>query len=147
MDGHELIVAERERQVAVEGWTSAHDDTHAGGELMLAAACYEMPPTERVMGLTPPPGRWPWEPEWWKPTPDNRERELVKAGALYLAENERLRRSYRIEQRKYGGLDRERAVMLRNRLAESSDGIRRCAAEIDRLRLAAAPASAGADPK
>ena len=30
--------------------------------------------------------------EWWKPTPKNRVRELVKAGALIAAEIDRLQR-------------------------------------------------------
>lgn len=34
---------------------------------------------------------WPWDESWWKPT--NRRRDLVKAGALILAEIERLDRA------------------------------------------------------
>jgi hypothetical protein len=28
---------------------------------------------------------WPWDPKWWKPTPEDRIRELEKAGALIAA--------------------------------------------------------------
>ena len=35
---------------------------------------------------------WPWKEAWWKPTPEDRIRELVKAGALIVAEIDRLRR-------------------------------------------------------
>jgi hypothetical protein len=35
---------------------------------------------------------WPWDKGWWKPTPDNRIRELEKAGALIAAEIDRLQR-------------------------------------------------------
>jgi hypothetical protein len=42
---------------------------------------------------------WPWDREWWKPTPNNRIRELAKAGALIAAEIDRLQR---LEERKAG---------------------------------------------
>ena len=35
---------------------------------------------------------WPWEIKSFNPTPTNRRKELVKAGALILAEIERLDR-------------------------------------------------------
>lgn len=35
---------------------------------------------------------WPWDKSWWKPTPDDRIRELIKAGALIAAEIDRLQR-------------------------------------------------------
>jgi hypothetical protein len=38
------------------------------------------------------PEEWPWFQERWKPTPDNRIRELVKAGALIAAEIDRMLR-------------------------------------------------------
>lgn len=41
------------------------------------------------------PSGWPWERRDWKPTPDDRVRELVKAGALYVAEAERIRAEVR----------------------------------------------------
>ncbi|MCZ8104029.1 MAG: hypothetical protein O9972_39810 [Burkholderiales bacterium] len=93
------VLAERRRQVAVEGWVPAHDDTHAGGEMARAAAIYAMPPDYREMDAghiggmhfkEPRPRFWPWSLAWWKPT--TRRRDLVKAGALVLAEIERLDR-------------------------------------------------------
>ena len=33
---------------------------------------------------------WPWEANWWKPTPEDRIKELAKAGALIAAEIDRL---------------------------------------------------------
>ena len=33
-----------------------------------------------------------WEQKWWKPTPNDRVRELTKAGALIAAEIDRLTR-------------------------------------------------------
>lgn len=98
-DGATLIAWERRRQISDEGWTPAHDDGHAYGEMALAAACYALPDVHRAeMGINEPefggdgsPRLWPWG-GYWKPTPDDRVRELVKAGALIAAEIDRLKR-------------------------------------------------------
>ncbi|PRD42070.1 hypothetical protein C5748_18100 [Phyllobacterium phragmitis] len=74
------ISAERRRQIDVEGWTPEHDDAYVHRDLAKAAACYA---TGHV-------DRWPWPLKWWKPS--NYRRSLVKAGALILAEIERLDR-------------------------------------------------------
>lgn len=104
------VLAERSRQKTAEGWTTEHDDEHNAGELANAAACYAMtdPPffyekpanwvSEVIERL------WPWwnvydnddrihsrTRAWWKPS--DRRRDLVKAGALILAEIERLDRA------------------------------------------------------
>lgn len=94
MEGLELIAAERKRQVEKEGWTAEHDDKHVGEELALAAAAYAIPEKDRdyEIGdhLNDRPYPWPTEWwTWWKPCPDNRIRELVKAGALIAAEIDR----------------------------------------------------------
>jgi hypothetical protein len=34
------VLAGRQRQLDVEGWTSEHDDQYTEGELAMAAACY-----------------------------------------------------------------------------------------------------------
>lgn len=95
------VLAERRRQIEAEGWTAEHDDTHSEGQLALAAGCYAT-----VAGLhnaarltfvgrdrdgeqTPWPN-WPWSSAWWKPK--SRRSDLVRAGALILAEIERLDR-------------------------------------------------------
>lgn len=83
--GAALITAERRRQITAEGWMPEHDAEHADDELARAAACYAMPDRYRELRL------WPWRPGWWKPSPDDRVRELVKAGALIAAEIDRLR--------------------------------------------------------
>lgn len=88
--GVELIAAERQRQIEKEGWTASHDDDHDDGELALAAACYANP----TRGVSFPPNFWPWAEEWWKPSPGDRVRELVKAGALLAAEIDRLQRGH-----------------------------------------------------
>lgn len=108
------IAAERRRQIEVEGWTPERDDRHDDYSLGLAAASYAggvdcgskvVSYTDDVSGGrgdTPiwgtrnkrVPVPWPasWHPRWWKPTGDRR-RDLVKAGALIVAEIERLDRS------------------------------------------------------
>jgi hypothetical protein len=81
------VLSERQRQIEVEGWTPEGDAAYRDGELADAAACYARP--RYRMGETCPP-EWPWAGKWWKPT--DRRRNLVKAGALILAEIERLDR-------------------------------------------------------
>jgi hypothetical protein len=88
-DAARAVLAERERQVAEEGWTARHDDIHRASEMALAAACYATSGGGYAKGLTPP--MWPWSLKWWKPSYGRRD--LVKAGALILAEIERLDRA------------------------------------------------------
>nr|UVN06462.1 MAG: hypothetical protein [Bacteriophage sp.] len=83
------VTAERQRQITVEGWTPEHDDEYEHGELADAAGCYALH-SEIFDCVGEPPRPWPWPDEWWKPT--NRRRDLVKAGALILAEIERIDR-------------------------------------------------------
>lgn len=84
------VLAERKRQVTAEGWTPGHDDEYEHGELADAAGCYALS-SELFDCAGEPPRPWPWPDEWRKPT--NRRRDLVKAGALILAEIERLDRA------------------------------------------------------
>lgn len=95
------VVAERNRQVKEEGFTTAHDDRYVNNDLVLAANNYLGGIIFRRKGLDPNVQRdyggvftgwwkWPWSPSWWKPTADRRD--LVKAAALILAEIERLDR-------------------------------------------------------
>jgi len=85
-----MISEERNRQVEQEKWSNDHDDSHDDESLACAAACYAMP--ERFRN-TRKRGLWRWASRWWKPTPDNRIRELVKAGALIAAEIDRIHRT------------------------------------------------------
>jgi hypothetical protein len=82
------VLAERARQVSAEGWTPEHDDEHSRGEMAAAAACYCVGDADPRADV---PTLWPWAPEWWKPGTERRM--LVKAGALILAELERLDRA------------------------------------------------------
>lgn len=97
------IAAERERQLAVEKYDTDHDDQHQDGSLWQAAYFYATtavkPPIWPLMYFK----RWPWGPEFFKPwkkdaagdytTEVDKERCLVKAGALILAEQARLQRA------------------------------------------------------
>lgn len=83
------VLDERERQKSIEGWTEAHDDCYTDNSLGQAAACYAM--------FTPQQNFWPmsWSISWFKPK--DRRRNLVRAGALIIAEIERLDRRQRLD--------------------------------------------------
>jgi len=82
------IAAERNRQISSEGWTAKHDDQWTDDQLTCAAVCYLQYSPE--LCSPEPPSLWPWSPVWWKPK--DRRRDLVRAGALIVAEIERLDR-------------------------------------------------------
>ncbi|TPK15215.1 hypothetical protein FJ872_19675 [Mesorhizobium sp. B2-5-9] len=98
------VLTERRRQVDTEGWTADHDDLHSNGEMARAAGIYAL-----IAGSNPTNYRnatggynlgdvlgglmehyWPWDKSWFRPS--TRRRDLVKAGALILAEIERIDR-------------------------------------------------------
>ncbi|MDH8414059.1 ead/Ea22-like family protein [Klebsiella pneumoniae] len=94
------VLAERQRQVTAEGWSFRHDDQYKNTELAFAASCYAFHAAAASWDLEddgipydshPIPKQWPWDPSWWKPT--DARRDLVKAGALILAEIERIDRA------------------------------------------------------
>jgi hypothetical protein len=60
------------------------DDQWRKGELAAAAVCYAYPALVKAAFL------WSFNHTYWKPTPDNRIRELEKAGVLIAAEIDRL---------------------------------------------------------
>lgn len=86
-DGLHIIAAERNRQLSEEHRSLDEDLLHVHCELARAASCYAMPTGYRDGN---PPSQWPWHPFWWKPSPENRIRDLAKAGALIAAEIDRL---------------------------------------------------------
>lgn len=96
--GIELIAAERQRQIEKEGWSAEHDATHVKGELAKAAGCYCLAECLREDHSSARAGMpivryWPFSPDWWKPSANNRIKELQKAGALIAAEIDRLQNS------------------------------------------------------
>ena len=91
------ILAERHRQITIEGWSPEHDDEHGAQILLQAAQAYRLHGREMNVrsgdetyvfdGLT----GWPWDAKWWKPK--SRRRNLEKAGALALAARDCKRRA------------------------------------------------------
>jgi len=91
------VLAERRRQIEAEGWTPEHDDEHVNDEIAAMAALYAMPEGARdwdasstgygdtLQQAMVPSG-------WYMPTFRDRRNQLIKAGALILAEIERLDR-------------------------------------------------------
>jgi hypothetical protein len=86
------ILAERIRQISVEGWSDNNDDQYNNDELIIAAMSYLRPAKYRAAFDTNNKQHWPWDSDWWKPSPENRIRELEKSGALIAAEIDRLKR-------------------------------------------------------
>lgn len=100
------IAAERRRQIEVEGWTPEHDDEHDDMSLAQAALAYtavaladrcERAVMDEFGDFGSIPFKfldlWPksWAAMWFKPK--SRRRDLIRAGALILAEIERLDRA------------------------------------------------------
>lgn len=89
--GVHMIAAERQRQIEKEGYKPSDDDRYISNELEQAADYYRATESDRQGEFAGAP-EWPWSFKYFKPTPDDRVRELVKAGALYMAEQDRLGR-------------------------------------------------------
>lgn len=92
------VIVERRRQILKKGWTAEHDDGHACGEIAALAAYYAMPAGARDWPATDTGygatfGQAILPDGWSAKIGDDRRRELVKAGALILAEIERLDRA------------------------------------------------------
>lgn len=88
------VIAERQRQIEIEGFDAACDAVNTKRELARAAACYAakaaFPNIGEASFIDIFMRVWPWDERWWKPA--GHRRNLVKAGALILAEIERLDR-------------------------------------------------------
>ena len=111
--------AERKRQIECEDWSFEHDDEHTDQSLAMAGACYALPrqasfvvyhqdaEDEGERGRFHTFDPWPWFneyhrysdmppamiPAWDKRDEHDRRRCLVIAGALILAEIERIDRA------------------------------------------------------
>jgi hypothetical protein len=89
----EMIAAERVRQQTKEGYSPEHDAEHGAGELARFAAAYALsshgsyPDAYKVMARL---GDWEFKPEGG--TKEGQVKDLVRAGALILAELERVMR-------------------------------------------------------
>lgn len=80
------VQAERRRQITAEGWTPEHDDLYCAAELPRAAAAYILNGANDEA-----PAIWPFSAKWWKPR--DARANYMRAGALILAEIERLDRA------------------------------------------------------
>lgn len=101
--GIELIAEERGRQLMPkssggEGWTHEHDAKHKEGELAAAAGVYALLAASHEFHFKDDEGNeiglatyWPLEWEGWF-KPKDKLRNLVRAGALIVAEIDRLQR-------------------------------------------------------
>jgi hypothetical protein len=92
------VLAERQRQVDREGYSHKNDNVHILGELGAYAAFYAMPPAARDWPAAETGYGATWGEaivprDWAAPKPGDRRGELIKAGALILAEIERLDRA------------------------------------------------------
>lgn len=86
------VIAERRRQVEVEGWTADHDDGHDAFQMASAAMTYVHAaawPNDQDRGFM---RYWPWDRKWWKPL-KNARRKLVIAASLIIAEIDRIDRA------------------------------------------------------
>lgn len=81
------ISLERVRQIAEEGWTTAHDDELFLRELAKAAAAYCLADVESHRGADQ---IWPFDGNW---RPKSHRKNLIRAGALVVAEIERIDRA------------------------------------------------------
>jgi hypothetical protein len=94
------VLTERRRQVEAEGWTPEHDDEHSDGGMAVAAACYALADRGKALAVNTlrTEKLWEWTGwAWWWFKPKDRRSNLVKAGALILAEIERLDRAAQVE--------------------------------------------------
>lgn len=87
--GAALVCKERKRQVEEEGFHKGHDSDHIFQELPHAGAYYMLDQATRDV-FDGYHEIWPWREEGFKPTPDNRKREVVKGAALGCAEIDRI---------------------------------------------------------
>jgi hypothetical protein len=94
---YQSILAERERQKTQEGYTTDHDDQLDDGQLFQAATIYYFYGTETPVAFQRGPDGTPTIPLYWKLAPSmwkprTRRENLIRAGALCLAEQERYQR-------------------------------------------------------
>lgn len=112
--GSVVVAIERSRQIREEKWDGAHDAQHEKGELVAAAIAYAASGAKietKVKIYTEPRCQcgargmadctcvmqvgdqkwvhpWPWEKKWFKPK--DALRDLIRAGALIVAEIDRM---------------------------------------------------------
>jgi len=81
------VLIERQRQITGEGWSAWRDDEYKNGELAKAAAMYAIASHRSPTWVA---RNWPGAERWWKPKTERQN--LIRAGALILAELDRIGR-------------------------------------------------------
>ncbi|WP_445222221.1 hypothetical protein ACKWRH_21435 [Bradyrhizobium sp. Pa8] len=81
----QAVIAERFRQIEVEGWSADHDAKYPAGVLAKAGASYAIHAGDTKGEHLPV--YWPWDWEWWKP--QGFRRDMVRGTALMIAEGEK----------------------------------------------------------
>ena len=91
--GIELIAEEQQRVREQEGFTLESDKQYKNNELVKGAISYLRTPMYNVHIQTGQlaPMEFPFKQEWWKPSPDDRIKELIKAGQMIASEIDKLR--------------------------------------------------------
>ena len=79
------VLAERQKQIALNGYSAEHDAQYVNAELSLAAISYADPSV--TSSSAPVPKLWPWQIDFWRP--GSRRENLVRAAALIIAEIDR----------------------------------------------------------
>jgi len=99
MNGVTMIADERQRQIKEEGWTPKLDASLTGFCLATAGAAYALNAasvhsdyhqSHKARYAKHATEDWPFDLDYFKPTPNDPIRQLVKAGALIAAEIDRL---------------------------------------------------------
>lgn len=134
--GWNAILDERKRHREVHGYTETHDDSHVQGELEKAATGYA-----RADGpAAPRPADWPFDDTptcaW---SPGSAYRNTIKAGALYVAEADRIERRRHRAQTEAG--ERHFAKEFARLMALA----RGCAAKANLLYAQSGPEDGGDD--
>jgi hypothetical protein len=94
----EMIAEEHKKNREIRGFTPEHDDQHESGSMAMAAALYASPSDDLAKVIESEDGQmyfcdaWPWDKAWDKRKKHDMMRRLQIAGALIVAEMERLQR-------------------------------------------------------
>lgn len=84
--GVELIAIERKRQIEELGYDYENDSLYADEQLAKAGIYYALRYDDREELDSVISGNWPWDEKYFKPSPEDRVKELTKAGALIAAQ-------------------------------------------------------------
>lgn len=84
-----IIASERQKLISQHGFSFDDDVLNPKkDDLAIAASCYCLPSGQREFRVRE---QWPLNYELWDPTPEDRVKELAKAGALIAAEIDRIK--------------------------------------------------------